>query len=207
MRQTLRWLLGVGSAGIALVFVLTGVREPVVPRTTIAPVKRVAAPEDAPLPRTEQSGSQRDTTPPVTRPSEAGTTEDRAAVAKEKVVFTFADEPAMHRFIVLWRERESLLTRLRTLEGYWNKEQAAQVRLDRELATATNDGARASQGAELQKQRESVTLRLQVLQTYWDRDQTALTRVNQSLSDAYGIDLTTAYTLNLQRRVLLEQTR
>lgn len=54
------------------------------------------------------------------------------------------------------------------------------------------------------QQRQAIALRMAVLQDYWRQDQAALATVEQQLTDTYKIDLAKSYSLDTDRRLLIE---
>ncbi len=106
MKQTLAWLMTVGSVGAAVVFILVGGKEPAV--TRVAATSQVGA-------STAATGTQDQTAAGETgQPGPDG-----------KAVYTFAEEGAMREFVARWQQRENLLSRLQVLETYWSAEEAA----------------------------------------------------------------------------------
>ena len=61
------------------------------------------------------------------------------------------------------------------------------------------------QFGQLWQQRQSVMGRLSMLQDYLDQEQASLTYVNQKLWSQYHLDVSKPYTLDTNRRVLVEQ--
>ena len=43
--------------------------------------------------------------------------------SKDKVAFTFKDEPQMREFATMWQQRQVVLARMAVLQNYWNQEQ------------------------------------------------------------------------------------
>ncbi|GEM_PF-6408631 len=67
------------------------------------------------------------------------------------------------------------------------------------------DEAQMTAFAELWRQRQSAVLRMSVLQAYWNEEQAVITQVNGRLTQDYHVDPAKNYSLDTQRRVLLEQ--
>ncbi len=55
------------------------------------------------------------------------------------------------------------------------------------------------------QQRQDALTRMAVLQAYWNQEQTALQQMNSVLLTTYNLDVNKNYTLDTERRVLLEQ--
>jgi hypothetical protein len=59
--------------------------------------------------------------------------------------------------------------------------------------------------ANLWQQRQSSGVRLAVLKSFWDEENGELTTLNSTLSETYTLDVTKNYTLDAQRRVIIER--
>ncbi len=59
--------------------------------------------------------------------------------------------------------------------------------------------------AELWRQRQNATLRMSVLQSYWNEEQAVISQLNEKLKQDFQVDSSKSYSLDTQRRVLLER--
>ncbi len=59
--------------------------------------------------------------------------------------------------------------------------------------------------AELWQKRQSVAVRMAVLKDYWNGEQTSIAKFNTDLQSQYGFDPAKNYSLDTQKRVLLER--
>lgn len=67
------------------------------------------------------------------------------------------------------------------------------------------DEAQMQQFAQLWQQRQGMITRMAVLQAYFSQEQASLAQVNQLLLSQYNLDVTKNYTLDPQRKVLIER--
>ena len=56
---------------------------------------------------------------PMAQPAGANASKD----SKDKIAFTFKDEPQMREFATMWQQRQVILARMAVLQNYWNQEQ------------------------------------------------------------------------------------
>ena len=73
------------------------------------------------------------------------------------------------------------------------------------IAYTFEDEAKLNAFRELSQQRQAIVLRMTVLQAYWNQEQANLSKVEGKLAADYKLDLTKAYTLDSDRRVLIER--
>ena len=59
--------------------------------------------------------------------------------------------------------------------------------------------------AGLWKQRQALLLRVTMLESYWNGEQAVLSQLNDQLTSGYSLDLEQNYTIDAERRVLIEQ--
>lgn len=59
--------------------------------------------------------------------------------------------------------------------------------------------------ARLWQQRQGIVLRMTVLQAYWNEEQAALAEVNNKFAADYKLDVAKNYTLDTDRKVLIER--
>ncbi len=59
--------------------------------------------------------------------------------------------------------------------------------------------------AGLWQQRQALLLRVTMLESYWNGEQAVLGQINDQLTSAYSLDLEQNYTIDAERRVLIEQ--
>ena len=128
-RMPLRWVIGIGCAGVALGLLLLGQHRDSATAIAEEVSQSPASSEAAPTPPPEG----------------------------EKIVHTFEDEAKMKTFANLWQQRQAIL------------------------------------------------LRMTVLKTYWEQEQATLTQVNNKLAADYQVDVTKNYTMDGNRRVLIER--
>ena len=57
----------------------------------------------------------------------------------------------------------------------------------------------------LWQQRQGSGVRLAVLKSFWDEEDADLTKLNSTLTETYTLDVTKNYTLDAQRRVIIER--
>jgi len=57
----------------------------------------------------------------------------------------------------------------------------------------------------LWQQRQGSGVRLTVLKSFWDEEDAELTKLNRTLTETYTLDVTKNYTLDAQRRVIIER--
>ena len=55
------------------------------------------------------------------------------------------------------------------------------------------------------QQREAIVLRMAVLQAYWNEEQNKLQQFNAAFAEQFQLDTTKSYSLNTDRKVLIEQ--
>ena len=67
------------------------------------------------------------------------------------------------------------------------------------------DQPKMQEFGQLWQQRQGMLIRMSVLQAYWKEEESRLTDLNKKLTDTYQIDPTKSYSLNTDRRVLIEQ--
>ena len=67
------------------------------------------------------------------------------------------------------------------------------------------DEAQMQQFAQLWQQRQAILTRMAVLKSYWDQEQPTLAQLDQQLLTQYNLDVNKNYSLDPDRRVLLEQ--
>ena len=67
------------------------------------------------------------------------------------------------------------------------------------------DEAKMREFTRLWQQRQGIVLRMSVLQGYWNGEQAALAQMNKKLGDDYKLDPLKNYTLDGQKRVLIER--
>lgn len=75
---------------------------------------------------------------------------------------------------------------------------------EEKIAYTFTDDAKLNEFATIMQQRQGVALRMAVLQDYWNQDKTAMDQLDKQLTDAYQLDLTKNYSLDTNRRVLIE---
>lgn len=68
-----------------------------------------------------------------------------------------------------------------------------------------SDDAKMQEFTNLWRQRQGIVLRMTVLQAYWNEEQAALGELNKTFETNYKLDVTKNYTLDDERRVLLER--
>lgn len=73
------------------------------------------------------------------------------------------------------------------------------------IAFTFADDAQMQQFAQVWGQRQGVLTRMTVLQAYWNQEQTGLTQLNQELLSKFNLDVNKNYTLDTDRKVLVEQ--
>ena len=186
MRDSVVWLLSVGSAAVALIYVLVG--RPT-PADRSLPVRRTA--QVAPEAGQEQAVAD----------NGAGTTPEgpvSEAPSHQKIVYTFRDQGEMRTFVQLLQRRQELLLQLAVLRDYWTKEQARLVQLSSEQA----EGARAPDAAEAIRQ--AIRGRMAVLEEYWNPTEKEAGQISGELQTRYSIDLAKRYEVNPARRALVE---
>ena len=64
---------------------------------------------------------------------------------------------------------------------------------------------RMKEFAGLWQKRQTMLLRMSVLKSYWEQEQDALTQLSKNLTTDYHLDLSKSYTLDAQRRMILER--
>ena len=64
---------------------------------------------------------------------------------------------------------------------------------------------RMKEFAGLWQKRQTMLLRMSVLKSYWEQEQDALTQLSKNLATDYHLDLSKSYTLDAQRRMILER--
>ena len=57
----------------------------------------------------------------------------------------------------------------------------------------------------LWRKRQAAIVRMTVLQSYWNEEQAGLVELNNKLTTSYQVDITKNYSLDTQRRVLIER--
>ena len=149
MKQALRWIVGVGCVGVALVGML---------HVEGQKISMVAAAQDKPVAQPTGTAIRPKSKPPVMpNVTQASQGPVGATASPEHVVYTFEDEAKMKDFALLWQKRQAML------------------------------------------------LRMSVLKSYWEQEQEALNQINKNLSTDYHLDLSKGYTLDAQRRLILER--
>lgn len=73
------------------------------------------------------------------------------------------------------------------------------------IAFTFTDETQMQQFAQVWGQRQGVLTRMAVLQAYWNQEQTGLTQLNQELLSKFNLDVNKNYTLDTDRKVLVEQ--
>jgi len=73
------------------------------------------------------------------------------------------------------------------------------------VAFTFTDDAQMQTFAQFWQQRQVVLTRMAVLQAYWDQEQAGLADVNQKLLSQYNLDVNKNYTLDADRKVLIER--
>ena len=82
--------------------------------------------------------------------------------------------------------------------------QAGQAKDERIVFTFAGDEQMRA-FTELWRERQGILVRINVLQAYWSEEQLSLTRLNNKLAADYKLDTTKNYTLDTERRLLIEQ--
>ena len=67
------------------------------------------------------------------------------------------------------------------------------------------DENQMKQFAQLWQQRQAVLTRMAVLQAYWNQEQGTLTQMNQQLLSQFNLDVAKNYTLDTDKKILIEQ--
>ncbi|MBI4354204.1 MAG: hypothetical protein HY595_03100 [Candidatus Omnitrophica bacterium] len=73
------------------------------------------------------------------------------------------------------------------------------------VAFTFTDETQMQQFAQVWGQRQGVLTRMAVLQAYWNQEQSGLTQLNQELLSKYNLDVNKNYTLDTDRKALVEQ--
>lgn len=73
------------------------------------------------------------------------------------------------------------------------------------VAFTFTDDPQMQQFAQTWGQRQGVLTRMAVLQAYWNQEQAGLTQLNQELLSKYNLDVNKNYTLDTDRKALIEQ--
>ena len=58
----------------------------------------------------------------------------------------------------------------------------------------------------LWRQRQVAAVRMTVLQSYWNEEQVLMTKLNEQLAKDYQVDVTKAYSLDPEKKVLIEHS-
>ena len=73
------------------------------------------------------------------------------------------------------------------------------------VAYTFTDEATMQGFTKLQQQRQGVFVRMTVLQSYFNEEQAQLAELNSKLAKEYGLDVSKNYSLDAQRRVIIER--
>ena len=76
---------------------------------------------------------------------------------------------------------------------------------EEKVAFTFTDEEQMKQFAQVWQQRQAALTRMAVLQAYWNQEQGALTQMNQQLLSQFNLDVNKNYTLDTDRKVLVEQ--
>ena len=74
-----------------------------------------------------------------------------------------------------------------------------------QVAFTFTDETQMQQFAKLWQQRQAAITRMAVLQVYWDQEQAGLQLANEQLLSQYNLDVSKNYTLNTERKILIER--
>ncbi len=119
MKRTLLWVLGLGCAGAALAFIISGRSQP----STTA----IAAEQGKPQPAKPA--------PAQAAPAGQAAMPGAAPSAGEKIIHTFEDKTKMEEFARFWQQRQGILLRMTVLQAYLNEEQTNLSSINQKLAT------------------------------------------------------------------------
>ena len=73
------------------------------------------------------------------------------------------------------------------------------------IAFSFSDDPQMQQFAQMWQQRQAVLTRMAVLQDYWNFEQSGLTASNKQLLEKFNLDVSKNYTLDTDRKVLVER--
>ena len=73
------------------------------------------------------------------------------------------------------------------------------------VAFTFTDENQMKQFAQVWQQRQAALTRMAVLQAYWNQEQGSLTQMNQQLLSQFNLDVNKNYTLDTDKKVLMEQ--
>ncbi len=76
---------------------------------------------------------------------------------------------------------------------------------EEKVAFTFTDEEQMKQFAQVWQQRQALLTRMAVLQAYWNQEQGGLTQMNQQLLSQFNLDVNKNYTLDTDRKVLVEQ--
>ena len=220
MKQVVPWFISVGCVGVMVGMII---RSP----------DAQAPPAAAPLAvgQITQAALAPGANPTLAGGSVVHTFEDDAQMS-EFTTFWHQGQTIRARMAVLesyWTDEEGSLVALRSrLASQFNLDPEKNYTLDSEARVlrevgltegAEGEAAEAGEGAiahsfadeegvgafvTLQQEQQAIRLRMMLLQAYWGQEQTRLVQVDGRLADDYGMDTTKHYTLDRQRRSLIE---
>ncbi len=91
-------------------------------------------------------------------------------------------------------------------KGQAKKEEAAPVaKPDEKIAYTFKDDAELQAFTQLWQQRQGILVRMTVLKGYWDQEEAGLAELNTKVAADYQLDSAKNYSLDTQRRVLIER--
>lgn len=86
------------------------------------------------------------------------------------------------------------------------KEEAAPIaKPDEKIGYTFKDDTDMQAFTQLWQQRQAIIVRMTVLKSYWDEEEVALANLNAKIATDYKLDPTKNYSLDTQRRVLIER--
>ena len=85
------------------------------------------------------------------------------------------------------------------------KDAAADEKKEEKIAFTFKDDDQVKEFAQLWQQRQGVLTRMAVLQDYWNFEQVGMNEANKQMLEKYNLDVNKNYTLDTDRKVLLER--
>lgn len=99
----------------------------------------------------------------------------------------------------------SLAVALQAQEQKGKKDAAAGEKKEEKVAFTFKDDDQMKEFAQFWQQRQGVFTRMAVLQDYWNFEQAGMNEANKQLLEKYNLDVSKSYTLDADRKVLIER--
>lgn len=99
----------------------------------------------------------------------------------------------------------TLVMALQAQERQAKKDAAADEKKEEKIAFTFKDDDQVKEFAQLWQQRQGVLTRMAVLQDYWNFEQAGMNEANKQMLEKYNLDVSKNYTLDTDRKVLLER--